>query len=983
MPRSRSSTATMTSSSHATSRPSSLSQAEARSRNNGHDSDETHPDDSHDSHDSLDNDDGDDGSAISVPVETLVEHLLAARRALGTISQVLRGNELATQAHQLHAETVVLAAQTAFLRQGIRDQVDVLVRMRSGMGRAYEVGRREFRRLIRTLDAANGQLEHTMAILRATTVAAIFRPEGEDPRNLLDFVDESGVAALQNAIKESIAELQAAQTSFDGDLLRFDTDLRTLNKTMAAAPTTPPPLPLLVTAEDTDGQQGSGPTMPHLLASLTTRSHAMAENLSSLTRHFDMCVKAVQTTEGKSALERWQAAQSQEGAEETEEGDSGHGNHDNHPVSISGVIAEQEAASGQGGLTNLEPISAQERADILQVVMQDAGEVDYAVGDTANELHAAEAEFAAVRAHHEQTAAAFAATAATLRVLDDVGGRLPSYAAAETEFSERWAHEQAAVADRLADMDELRAFYEGYANAYDTLILEAERRRNVEAKIQAVWRKARDAVDRLVVADAAERESFRHDVGEYLPTDLWADMDRPPRGHDLFSAAAAAAAAAAAVAATTTAAVGSNKTMDGTDESGPDPSTSSNGPGGSSTRTDRQVEDWLSVMLVVSQSQHVDSRAAAIGLETTRLPFRTAPSAGKDLDDISPNMNMLLDTVGLGHAASASSSCALPRYVPLDSKPAGRRLSIDDAENNDGSSASHAVRHRHSCRPRQRAASAAAAAAAALPSASKARLIPSSRRFWADFTLGFADGLTVPFALTAGLSSLGQTDTVLSAGLAEISAGCISMGIGGYLSARQTSSEPEPVFPDGEETDEKSPRRREDEHLATTVAHRYLEPLGLPLELQQLVLNHIADQPHVTDRLVATALDQDDDEDDDNDNDDGDLVWPVSAGLSVAGGYLVGGMLPLGPYFFVTSVGDGLRWSFAVCILALFLFGFVRDFCLSGTGETARQPAIPWRRLWKSTCEGLQMVVLGGIAAIAAVLCVRLLEDAKSGQDSS
>ncbi|XDG01481.1 hypothetical protein ABKA04_001096 [Annulohypoxylon sp. FPYF3050] len=57
-------------------------------------------------------------------------------------------------------------------------------------------------------------------------------------------------------------------------------------------------------------------------------------------------------------------------------------------------------------------------------------------------------------------------------------------------------------------------------------------------------------------------------------------------------------------------------------------------------------------------------------------------------------------------------------------------------------------------------------------------------QFLSHFTLGFADGLTVPFALTAGLSSLGQTKTVIYAGTAEICAGCISMGIGGYLAAR-------------------------------------------------------------------------------------------------------------------------------------------------------------------------------------------------------
>ena len=67
---------------------------------------------------------------------------------------------------------------------------------------------------------------------------------------------------------------------------------------------------------------------------------------------------------------------------------------------------------------------------------------------------------------------------------------------------------------------------------------------------------------------------------------------------------------------------------------------------------------------------------------------------------------------------------------------------------------------------------------------------PYLTRFLSDFTLGFSDGLTVPFALTAGLSSLGRADTVISAGLAELCAGSISMGIGGYLAARVAAFEP-------------------------------------------------------------------------------------------------------------------------------------------------------------------------------------------------
>lgn len=402
-------------------------------------------------------------------------------------------------------------------------------------------------------------------------------------------------------------------------------------------------------------------------------------------------------------------------------------------------------------------------------------------------------------------------------------------------------------------------------------------------------------------------------------------------------------------------------------------------------------------------------------------------------------MNIFLEKIGLGHApantsSSSSSIGSLPRYAPLDSESArfpSPGLTIDDNESQENiplADNNHLMPHSHR-RRRQQAASSAAAVVSRPAAKKKTRMIPSSHRFWADFTLGFADGLTVPFALTAGLSSLGHTDTVLYAGLAEISAGCISMGIGGYLSARQTST---PSLSPGSESsllsetaaggetasycpassvadaEKASAQQREDKAAAAaaTIANRYLEPLRLPFELRQLVLAHLTNQPHVSTALAAAITlhpqsaglletevedeycdfggkDRDAPGGNSSEDDDDDHVWPVSAGLSVAVGYLIGGMLPLWPYFFVTSVGDGLRWSFAVCVLALFLFGFIRHFCLSSSDEATRQlswqrPRIPWRRVCKSAGEGLQMVILGGIAALAAVLCVRMFEGSKT-----
>lgn len=147
--------------------------------------------------------------ANQVPVEVLVKHLLHAKQSLSSINLVLRAHELATNARQMHEDSVVLGAQTEFLRRGIQEQTRVLHLVRKMMTRAYDHGRRDFKKLIVELDRANSMLEETMAALRNTTVDPSLRPPGEEPKCLMDFVDEKTVDGMRNALKESIKELQA------------------------------------------------------------------------------------------------------------------------------------------------------------------------------------------------------------------------------------------------------------------------------------------------------------------------------------------------------------------------------------------------------------------------------------------------------------------------------------------------------------------------------------------------------------------------------------------------------------------------------------------------------------------------------------------------------------------------------------------------------------------------------------------------------
>ncbi|TLD19671.1 hypothetical protein PspLS_09647 [Pyricularia sp. CBS 133598] len=434
----------------------------------------------------------------SVPIEILVEHLLAAKRSLSSMTLVLEANDLTTQARSVHEDSVVLAARTAFLRAGIAQQIHTLERIRRGLARTYDVGRRDFEQLIKVLDDAGERLTRTMDVLHNTIVDPVFRPAGEEPRSLMFFVDEGNVDRLTKSLKESIAELKAAETSYDGDLLRFDNDIRSIKKHLLAAPGLPSP----------SNSVFSRP-MADLVRTLTNHSHAMAENLSSLTRHFDLCVTAVRASEGGAALALRKAA---------EDGPS--------TISISGVIrGDGTDADDQ----EFKTMTARERDEMFRVVMQDATEV----GEVVRDINAGLEEMQALGALVEQQAAhvrtAHECTLDAFRRLEEVEARLGSYVAAEREYVDRCEVEKDAIHERLAQAEDLVVFYEGYAGAYDGLVLEYERRRNVEDKIRSLWRKAAAAVEKLEEQDAAARDSMRKDVGDYIPGDLWVGMDDPVR----------------------------------------------------------------------------------------------------------------------------------------------------------------------------------------------------------------------------------------------------------------------------------------------------------------------------------------------------------------------------------------------------------------------------------------------------------------------
>jgi len=212
-----------------------------------------------------------------------------------------------------------------------------------------------------------------------------------------------------------------------------------------------------------------------------------------------------------------------------------------------------------------------------------------------------------------------------------------------------------------------------------------------------------------------------------------------------------------------------------------------------------------------------------------------------------------------------------------------------------------------------------------------------------DAVIGMSDGLTVPFALAAGLSgAVASTGIIVTAGLAEIVAGSIAMGLGGYLAGRS----------DVEHYD--SEYKREIYEIEKLLDHEkdevveILETYGLSKQESTPIVDSLARRPKdFADFMMRFEL---------------GLERPepkraLKSGLTIGGAYILGGLIPLLPYIAVDEVRTALLWSIAVTVIALFVFGFVKG---QFTGTRPLRSAV-------QTC------LIGSVAAAAAFLIARLI----------
>ena len=212
-----------------------------------------------------------------------------------------------------------------------------------------------------------------------------------------------------------------------------------------------------------------------------------------------------------------------------------------------------------------------------------------------------------------------------------------------------------------------------------------------------------------------------------------------------------------------------------------------------------------------------------------------------------------------------------------------------------------------------------------------------------DIVIGMSDGLTVPFALAAGLSgAIDSTGIIVTAGLAEIAAGSIAMGLGGYMAAK---SDAEHYF---SERAREAVEVRDKADIEAGEVAAVFESYGLTIEESKPIVDALRQRPQAWVNFMMRfelGLEKP------------DPKRAVASAGTIAGAYIAGGFIPLGPYLILPTASTALTLSVITTLIALAIFGYIKGYF---TG------APPLR-------SASQTVLIGGLAAAVAFMIARVI----------
>lgn len=213
-----------------------------------------------------------------------------------------------------------------------------------------------------------------------------------------------------------------------------------------------------------------------------------------------------------------------------------------------------------------------------------------------------------------------------------------------------------------------------------------------------------------------------------------------------------------------------------------------------------------------------------------------------------------------------------------------------------------------------------------------------------DIVIGMSDGLTVPFALAAGLSgAVDSNHLVVIAGLAEVAAGSIAMGLGGFLAGKTEIDHYNAELKREYDEVERLPEKEREE------VREFFDHLGLSPAVQEQAVNELTKDK---DRWVSFMMKHE------LGLDKPDEQRARKSAFNIGLSYVVGGMVPLAPYFFIDDTIEGLKYSAIITLICLFIFGYFK----------AKMTGI------HPFTGGLKVMFIGAIAAGAAFGIAKLIQ---------
>jgi VIT1/CCC1 family predicted Fe2+/Mn2+ transporter len=220
----------------------------------------------------------------------------------------------------------------------------------------------------------------------------------------------------------------------------------------------------------------------------------------------------------------------------------------------------------------------------------------------------------------------------------------------------------------------------------------------------------------------------------------------------------------------------------------------------------------------------------------------------------------------------------------------------------------------------------------------------TSSDFLRDIVIGMSYGLTVPFALAAGLSgAINNTNLIVIAGLAEVAAGSIAMGLGGFLAGQTEVDHYNSELRREYDEVERLPEKEKEE------VREFFENLGLSKEVQDKAVDELTKEKKMWVEFMMKhelGLDKPDEK------------RAGKSAFNIGASYVIGGLVPLLPHFFASSTLQALEISAVITLICLFAFGYFKS----------KMTSIP------PLTGALKVMLIGALAASAAFTIAKLIE---------